>query len=219
MKVELELYLPSEAEEITKVPQTTIRNWRRAGYLPSPKGHARYNLPDLLLQTSMQALVSRGILPEVARTFAGEIARAIFQSMIYSHKTFSPKVYAAAQNEVGEIPQERVARVKAALGEAYAPEVLELLECSTQMRKTASQAFGLAGMKTPSWVIIWANSEIEFYYSGDDERFDEKFFGDTSYGDPYTQGPIILFSMGNMAQMVLDRLPRPAIRLASEGNQ
>jgi hypothetical protein len=34
MKLELELYTPSEAAEITKVTQATVRNWRRAGHLP-----------------------------------------------------------------------------------------------------------------------------------------------------------------------------------------
>lgn len=84
------------------------------------------------------------------------------------------------------------------------------------MVAAAEKVAGLSGLKRPDWLVIWANDELEFYYDGD--SFEERFFGDTTFTSPFTQGPVMLFSLGSMAQMVLDRLPRAPITLAEEAN-
>ena len=212
MQLALEVYTPGEAELITKVTQATVRNWRRAGHLPRHAGHARYSAADLLVQFAMQALVARGVSPDAAKGFAGEIARAIFQSMIYSHKSYSAGVNNAAREEVGEIAPDRVEALMAAV-DGLTLETIELLDRQKHMMDAATQAFGISGLKSPNWLIIWANGELEFYYDGD--NFEDRFFGETVYNE-FVQGPVILFSLSALAQVVIDRLPRPAIRLKGE---
>jgi len=214
MKLELELYTPSEAEEITKVAQTTVRNWRRAGHLPRQQGHARYTIVDVLLMTAMQSLVSRGVTPEAAKGFAPQVARAIFQSMIYSTKSYSAAVVAAAKLEVGEIAPERIERVKAAMGGGFELEMLEDMDRLSLMVDASEQLAGIAGLKHPSWLIIWADGVLEFLH--DDEDPDESFFGNIQYDEAYAQGAVIMFCLGAMARMVIDRLPRHPIKLVGE---
>ncbi|ULB09048.1 helix-turn-helix domain-containing protein [Cereibacter azotoformans] len=212
MKLELETYMPSEAEGITEVSQATVRNWRRAGYLPRPKGHARYTIADLLFQVAMRAQVARGVTPEAAAKYSGDIARAMFHSMIWSEKAYSEETYALALATV-EIPAARVDRLKEAMGDQFNLATMERLTALGNIAEVAERTFVLAGLKSSNWLIIWANGELEFYYDGDD--FEDRFFGETVY-DEYVQGPVILFCLGAMAKMVLDRLPRAAIRLAPE---
>jgi hypothetical protein len=161
----------------------------------------------------MQALVSRGVTPETAKSFAPEIARATFQNMVFSQGTYSKGVNAAARSIVGVIEPERFKKLKESVGESFTIEALEMLDAQTCMMDAAKQAFGVSDENSPNWLIIWANGELEFYYDGDD--FEDRFFGDTAY-DEYVQGPVMLFSLGAMARMVNDRLPRPAIRLEGE---
>jgi hypothetical protein len=216
MKLELETYTPSEAEDVTKVAQTTVRNWRRAGYLPKYTGHARYTVADLLVMVAMQALVSRGMAPESATGFAGEIARATFQSLISTPKAYSEASADAARAEIGPVSQERVNEVARALDESrvadLTPEMIEAADNLKTLMDAAEQKFGLSGVKAPSWLVIWANGDLQFFY---DEDIDS-FFSDTVY-DEYVQGPVILFCLGAMAHMVLSRLPRPPVTQAAEG--
>lgn len=212
MKLELETYTPSEAEAITSVKQATVRNWRRAGHLPRQEGHARYNLADMLVMFVMGMLVSRGTTPDAAKDFAGHAARAIFQSTIWSTKAFSEDVRAKAQEELGEISEEEAARFKERLGDEFRVEILETVFSQEIMIKAAEQLAGISGMKHPNWLVIWADGSLEFFH--DDEDTDDIFFGNIQYGEAYVQGPVMLFCLGALAQMVIDRLPRPAIRLA-----
>jgi hypothetical protein len=211
MKLELETYTPSEAEVITAVKQTTVRNWRRAGHLPRQEGHARYSLADMLVMFVMGMMVSRGTTPEAAKEFAGPAARAIFQSAIWSAKAFSEEVHTKAKEELGEICAEEVSRFQAELGDEFSVEMLETVRSQEIMIKAAEQLAGIAGMKHPSWLIIWADGALEFLH--DDEDPDISFFGNIQHGEAYVQGPVMMFCLGALAQMVIDRLPRPAIRL------
>ncbi len=211
MKLELETYTPSEAEAITAVKQATVRNWRRAGHLPRQEGHARYNLADMLVMFVMGMLVSRGTTPEAAKEFAGHAARAIFQSTIWSTKAFSDAVREQAKAELGEISDDEVAHFKAQLGDEFRVDMLEMVRSQEIMIKAAEKLAGITGLKHPTWLIVWANGEIQFYY--DEDISEETFFGNTVF-DEFVQGPVMLFCLGALAQMVIDRLPRPAIRLA-----
>lgn len=212
MKLELETYTPNEAETITAVKQATVRNWRRAGHLPRQEGHARYNLPDVLVMFVMGMLVSRGTTPEAAKEFAVHAARAIFQSTIWSTKAFSADVHTQAKEELGEISEEEASHFKEKLGEEFRVEMLETIRSQEIMIKAAEQLAGISGMKHPSWLVIWADGSLEFFYDDDDP--DINFFGNIQHGEAYVQGPVMLFCLGALAQMVIDRLPRPAIRLA-----
>ncbi|MDO6585246.1 MerR family transcriptional regulator [Salipiger sp. 1_MG-2023] len=215
MKLKLETYTPAEAEAITAVKQATVRNWRRAGHLPRQEGHARYNLADMLVMFVMGMLVSRGTTPEAAKEFASETARAIFQSTICSMKAFSEGVHAMAKAELGEISEEEISPFKARFGAEFRIETLEFVRSQEIMIKAAEQMAGVAEMKHPSWLIIWADGGLEFLFGDEDE--DDDFFGNIQHGQPYVQGPVMLFCLGALAQMVIDRLPRPAIRLDEEG--
>lgn len=211
MKLELETYTPGEAETITAVKQATVRNWRRAGHLPRQEGHARYNLADMLVMFVMGMLVSRGTTPEAAKEFAGHAARAIFQSTIWSPKAFSDAVREKAKAELGEISDDEVSHFKAQLGDKFRVDMLEEVRSLDIMTKAAEQLAGITGLKHPTWLIVWANGKIQFYY--DEDISEETFFGNTVF-DEFVQGPVMLFCLGALAQMVIDRLPRPAIRLA-----
>ena len=217
MKLELETYTPSEAEAITAVKQATVRNWRRAGHLPRQDGHARYNLADMLVMFVMGMLVSRGTTPEAAKEFAGHAARAVFRSTIWSTKAFSDAVREQAKAELGEISDDEAAHFKAHLGDEFRVDMLEMVRSQEIMIKAAEQLAGISGMKHPEWLVIWADGSLEFFH--DDEDTDDSFFGNIQYGAAYVQGPVMLFCLGALAQMVIDRLPRPAIRLADEHDE
>lgn len=214
MDIELSLYTPSDAEAVTKVAQTQVRNWRRAGYLSRQDGPARYTIGDLLNMSAMHELVSRGVAPSVAKPFAAEIAHAAFSNMIYSVRAFSETAQNAAAAEVGEGNPERVAQVRAALGADFSHDALMFIQTQEFLMECAERKFGLTGLKKPLWFIIWANGKMQFYH--DEDISEETFFGNTSYRDPYVQGPVMLFCLGAIAQMVLDRLPRPPFKLAGE---
>ncbi|WP_177228389.1 MerR family transcriptional regulator [Roseovarius indicus] len=211
MKLELETYTPSEAEEITSVKQATVRNWRRAGHLPRREGHARYNLADMLVMFVMGMLVSRGTTPEAAKEFAGHAARAIFQSTIWSTKAFSGPVREKAKVEIGKVSEDELSHLKAEIGDERRIEMVEEVHIQKTMIKAAEQLAGITGLKHPTWLIVWANGEIQFYY--DEDISEETFFGNTVF-DEFVQGPVMLFCLGALAQIVIDRLPRPAFRLA-----
>lgn len=212
MKLELETYTPGEAETITAVKQATVRNWRRAGHLPRQEGHARYNLGDILVMFVMGMLVSRGTTPDAAKEFAGHAAQSIFQSTIWSTKAFSKDVCTMAKEELGEISKEEVAHFQEQLGDEFQVETLERVRIQKIMINAAERLAGISGMKHPNWLVIWADGSLEFFH--DDEDADEIFFGNIEYGKAYVQGPVMLFCLGALAQMVIDRLPRPAFRLA-----
>lgn len=218
MLLELETYTPREAEGISGMSQVMVRNNRRAGHLDRHEGRAKYDLPELLIQTSFIALGARGIGPDTAKPFVAPIARAVFQSMLYSSKMYAPEVRAAAREAMGEID---VASFAAAFVDIPTDQAAELLSQASEIRKMtewAGQSFGLAGLEVPSWVIIWANGEIEFYSDAENDRFNDFLLGNIDFKSDFVQGPVILFSMGALAQMVIDRLPRPAIRLAGKGD-
>jgi hypothetical protein len=200
-EIELETYMPSEAEEITKVTQSTVRNWRRAGYLPKYEGHARYTIADLLIQFAMQAMVARGMTLEAAGPLSREAARAIFYSLICKEDAYSKTLKAAYAAKCGDLSALGLSEEE----EAYLP-TFELIEAVVEH-------FRLENIETPTWFIIWANGETEFYFDADISE--EKFFGNMS-SDPYSEGPITLFFLTAMARMFLARLPRPAIKLAGE---
>ncbi|WP_439525887.1 MerR family transcriptional regulator [Roseovarius mucosus] len=196
MKLKLETYTPSEAETITGVVQTTVRNWRRAGYLARQKGWARYNIADLLVMYSMGMLTSRGITPEAAQAFAGETARAIFQAMIWIDGAYTPEVETAARQEVPEDCED-----------IFKPVIARDVKA-----RASGQSFGVSGLDQIEWLVIWANNEIEFFTS---DRAEADFF--SAYGrDEYVAGPVMLLCLPAIAGAVIDRLPRPAIRLAEE---
>lgn len=212
MELELETYTPSEAEAITSVKQATVRNWRRAGHLPRQEGHARYNLADMLVMFVMGMLVSRGTTPEAAKEFAGHAARAIFQSTIWSKNAFSESVREKAKAEFAKVSEDELSHLKAEIGDERRIEMLETVRRQEIMIKAAEQLAGISGMKHPNWLVIWADGTLEFFH--DDEDADDIFFGNIQYGATYVQGPVMLFCLGALAQMVIDRLPRPAFRLA-----
>ena len=199
MKLELETFMPSEAESITKVTQATVRNWRRAGHLERRQGHARYNIADLLVMTVMHELGARGMAPEYAKDYASAAARAIFQSLIFSRHAYSASAFSKAVESVNGKTE---------------TDITDLL-ATLELAEAAGKAFLVPGLKHPNWLIIWANGKSEFYYD-DDENFQDKFFGETAYDDEFTQGPVTLFCLGSMARKVLKRLPRPAIKLEGE---
>ncbi len=210
MKLELETYTPGEAEVITAVKQTTVRNWRRAGYLPRQDGHARYTLADMLVMFVMGMLVSRGTAPEAAKEFAGHAANAIFRSSIWSGKAFSEDVRLKAKAEMGKISADEIAQFER-IDSNFSAEILETIRCQEIMIKAAEQLAGMSGMKHPTWLVVWADGSLEFLYS--DEDPESSFFGNIEHGRAYVQGPVMLFCLGALAQMVIDRLPRPAFRL------
>lgn len=193
MNLELETYTPSEAEEITGVTQATVRNWRRAGHLQRHKGHARYTIADLLVIFATGLMVQRGVKAKAASTFAGEAARAIFQNALYREETYSSEAKEAA---LQSNPEPFFAK--------------------DELRQSAAQQFGVAGIKSPDWLVIWADDNLEFLYDADTdgETADGQFFGNIQYSQPYVQGPVMMFCLGALAHMIATRLPRPAIKLS-----
>lgn len=198
MNLELDTYTPSEAEMITGVVQTTVRNWRRAGHLERSRGHARYHIGDLLRMYVMKELVARGVKVEVAKGFASEAASAIFSYMLWAKKMYTDEVWASAGLDDNK------------------PTAMEWLAVLEKVAESAEQTFGVAGLKRPDWLVIWANGNAEFLYDRRDENGegpDESFFSNIQHDHPFAQGPIILFCLGAWAHVMMERLPRPPIRL------
>lgn len=213
MRLFLETYTPSEAEVVTGVKQATVRNWRRAGHLPKQEGHARYNVADMLVMFMMQMMVSRGLSPEASKEYAGTAARGVFQSLIWSNKSFSDDLHRAARMQVAPLSPEEEALVKQGSSEGVDPEFLSSAKAQKILVKWAEKLTGMAGVKHPTWLIVWANNEFQFYY--DEDISEETFFGNMVYDD-YVQGPVMMFCLGALAQMVIDRLPRAALQMAKE---
>jgi hypothetical protein len=215
MKLELENYTPAEAEAISEVSQMTVRNWRRAGHLLRQEGHARYNLAQVAMLLVMGKLVSHGVTPDVAKGFAVEAARAIFQNAIFSPKAFSKAVKDQAVKDLGEPNLAEISRIKKELGSTFNSGVYEFMRCQEAMIDAAEQMTGTSGTKRPEWLVIWADGTLEFINS--DENAHEVFFGNIQHDAAYVQGPVMMFCLGAFSQMLIDRIPRPAIRLAGEG--
>ncbi len=209
MQLELEVFTPSEAETITGVSQATVRNWRRAGYLPRHQGHARYDFRDVAGLFVMRILVARGINVKTAKEFAGQTVASILQSAAWSGKAFSACAYAAAKDEHGET---RNSRAEIASDYEVEPEVVSEALSMDLLIRHSEQQFGFSGVRKPGWLVIWADDGIEFLY----DDAEDAFFGNIDFTKAYVQGPIIIFSLDALAQMVMDRLPRPAIRLTGE---
>lgn len=197
MKLELETYMPSEAEEITGVTQATVRNWRRAGYLQRRRGHARYTIDELLLMFATRMMVERGVAVKTASTFASDAARSIFQSFIYLEGAYAKNL----------------------LKDEYTGPLGKIEHLFTLGDRTAQQ-FGLSGIKRPDWLIIWADDSIEFLYDQnvDGETADTQFFANIEYRKPHVQGPVMFFCLAALAHMIADRLPRAAIKTAPEAS-
>jgi hypothetical protein len=216
MKLQLDTYKPSEAEIITGVTQATVRNWRRAGYLPRQKGHARYDLAELLIMFATGMMVSRGSTPEAAAENASAVARAIYQSAIWNFSAFAEDVHSRAEDEVGEIFDADVAHFRELMGENFRIESLQTVRRQEIIVKAAQELAGISGSEHPQWFVIWADGTPEFFHEGEDP--DDLFFGNIEHDKPYVQGPITIFCLGALAKMVIDRLPRPAILLSGGGS-
>jgi hypothetical protein len=221
MQLELETYMPQEAEEITGVTQATVRNWRRAGYLERPKGHARYNIGALLVQLVANTIVQRGVTPKAALTFARESAEAIFQSMLHDQSTYEQSAY-------DQLLQQSLTKVDSdpeKLAELRETTKIETDEARDILAKIgvygeAAREFGISGIKRPEWLVIWADDNIEFLYDQDvdGESADGQFFGNIDHSKAYVQGPVILLCLSALGQMILSRLPRPPVKLSEEAS-
>ena len=219
MQLELETYMPNEAEEITGVTQATVRNWRRAGYLERRKGHARYNIGDLLVMFVADMMVKRGVTAKPAVTFAQEAAEAIFQSMLHYPACYTQSVYdTLLQRALVKVDSE-----PDQLAKACEEVKIDRSEARDKMARfgvydEAAQVLGISGVKRPDWLVIWADDRIEFLYDRDvdGETADGQFFGKIDYRNPYVQGPVIMLCLGALAQMMIARLPRPPLRAMGE---
>lgn len=70
-------FTPGEAEKITGVSTAMQRDWRRREFLPSNKGHARFDLFDLAEMMFLQAMSDRGIGPQRSKPLAAITGRGI----------------------------------------------------------------------------------------------------------------------------------------------
>ena len=70
-------FTPAEAEQITGVTGAVQRDWRRHGYLPSTKGHARFELHDLAELWLLKMFTDRGIGPQRAKVVSASLAHRI----------------------------------------------------------------------------------------------------------------------------------------------
>lgn len=168
--------------------------------MPRQPGHARYTIADLLVQSAMQMLCARGVAPEAAKGFAGKVARAAFLSIVHRYQVYSEKVKAAVEDllDASGGQDERMGTRDAAR-EAF-------------LAHLALKQFGLNEASSKSWLVIWANGATDFFDDNDDFK---GFFAETQ-NDEFMQGPVIVFWLPAIAQVVIDRLPRPAIKLAED---
>lgn len=221
MQLELETYMPNEAEEITGVTQATVRNWRRAGYLERPKGHARYNVGDLLVMFVADAMVKRGVTVKPAVTFAREAAEAIFQGMLHLPECYTQSVYdALLQRAQIKVDSETDKLTKACEATGYSPDEARDILSKGGVYDEAARELGISGVKRPDWLVIWADDSIEFLYDRDvdGETADTQFFGNIEYRKPYVQGPVIMLCLAALAHVVIARLPRPPLKAKGEAS-
>ncbi len=205
MNLELEEFKPKEAELVSGVTQASIGNWRRSGHwYQLQRGHARYNLIMILEMFALGMLTSRGLRIDAAKNYSQKIAGALLQNLIWDPKTYSEQVLKAT----GELERDLPDAV-----EASTADEVKRLQAASVAGRAVQTAIPVSGEKPPTWFIIWANGETQFYF--DEDVSDETFFGNTVY-DAFVQGPVTLLCIGALAQLVLDRLPRPAFRMAKE---
>jgi hypothetical protein len=84
----------SAAERITGLSTETQRVWRRRGYLPAIKGHARFNVFDLAAIKFMAMLSEIGIGPERSAAIA-----ALGGDALASHALFAADAYEGLSDE------------------------------------------------------------------------------------------------------------------------
>lgn len=63
-------FSPAEAERIAGPSTTLQRDWRRRGFLPSNKGHARFDVFDIAKLMVLHSMSARGIGPVDAAPYA-----------------------------------------------------------------------------------------------------------------------------------------------------
>lgn len=215
MKLRLETYSPKEAEAVTNVTMSTVRNWRRLGHLPRPEGPTRYTIADLLHMFVLGLFASRSIAIGPVTGVASEAARAVYQSVIWNAESFEDEVHKKALQEIGEAPAVDIANAKEIFGDSSGIDFLNKVRAQEHMAEAAEKLARIAKGPKPDWLVIWADGSLEFFHEG--ENADQTFFENIQYGAAYAQGPIIVFCLGALAAMVVDRLPRPAFRLNEEG--
>lgn len=221
MKLELETYMPNEAEEITGVTQATVRNWRRAGYLARPNGHARYHIGDLLVMFVADTMIKRGVTAKHALTYAREAAQSVFQFALHSPQSYTQSAYDVLLQRA-QIKTDSDPELLEKLSHDHEIDTIRARDIVAKARvyDEAAHEFGITGIQRPDWLVIWADDTIEFLYDRDTdgETPDGQFFGNIDYRKPYVQGPLILLCLGAFAHIMLERLPRPPLKLAPEAS-
>jgi DNA-binding transcriptional MerR regulator len=207
MQIAFEKFTPGEAAEITGVSVENQRNLRRTGYLPSHKGHARFDIRDLAQLLVIGIMSERGIGPKVACTFAATAGQGVFLKAIARSTFYSIAAQRAALDDTKEEADESLALPEASdLDERTVRGMIARMHAAD----AAQAAAGLAGQEAPEFFCLWANGHPEFFYG------EEHPFADCDYGHTAWQGPVIMLSMGALASLLVDRLPRPAILLQDE---
>jgi len=217
MKLRYQTYTASDAEAITNVKQATVRNWRRAGYLGTQKGHARYDIRHLILMFLMGMLVKRGATPAAARDTAAAVSRGVFRHAVWCVEGFSEGALQEAskvldqQIEEGNFDQQIESKDFETAGEALElPYIREaFLRSILADAASALDVYGKSS-REPSWLVIWADGHEEYLY---EHREYEEFFTDIEYTQDYVKGPVTLYCLGAMSKMLMEKLPYPAFDL------
>jgi hypothetical protein len=191
---ELRTFTAAEAEAITGVPATLLRDWRRRDCLPKPlrrarlsRKHPRYDVVELANIWAMGLLAARGIGPQLSVNYAPAIA--------------------------GLIAADVVRRIEAYEGEheltlTWAQVSPRWVDQSAWLSRNlgAIKGFSAPGAKFFIW---WADGSC---IVADDLR---AAFGELS-DDPRYAGPIIVLDVFALATTLLEKIGKPVVKVRFE---
>lgn len=185
----LSTFTPAEAERITGLAQSSMRDWRRRGLIPVNNGHARFDLFQLGELMVMKMLADLGVGP----SGTGEIARLCSVGIAY-HALLWIGAYEGDHLLFSEI--DRAPGQELGWGD-NAPRLAQAV---------LSDSLGHR-MDPPRFYIRWANGEGSFSHSLD------RAFSFKATFSPQFAGPVFVFDLESIASNLIDGAARPFVHV------
>lgn len=188
--LELTLFTPRQAEQITGIPQMRQRDLRRHGYLPQHEGHARFTAIDLAEMMVLSSMMQRGITPSTASGLAKISVVGIVQLALSD-----VDVWKDMDNATWSFPGEQDPESKA--------EWLARVFCNFR----AHDGDKRWRVQPARFMIIWADGQ-EFWTFSVDREIEEM-----EQDDPRLAGPVTVLDLHALARLLVTRAQLPLARV------
>lgn len=182
-KIELVKFTPKQVEEITGLSAIRQRDLRRHGYLPSNKGHARFDIFELSEMYVLQLMLERNIGPKRAKVISETCALGITWAVFNSDNAYGRDydlisgAHGTSNNIAKELDTDKAFYFR-------------------------SNIFNINSFKDTvpdEYFIWWANGEHS-WYTLVDQAFEEVMEHDVKLA-----GPIIILSLNSLASDLIRR--------------